>query len=280
MKSMPRTSPNRPGHTGSAHAGSSHTGSTRAGSVRAVPPHPGPAGPARHQNPVPVLRELPSGPPGILVGLDGSDGSLWALDRAFTEAVAHGLPLYVLAAVDPAPAGYPPGMADLTEESANRLIDSMGQVALRALAAVRANHPPMPTVTVHIILGDAVDTLLKASAQHGTLVVGARGNGGFERLLLGSVATAVIHHSACPVLLVPGGTADSNYPGGDPPQPHETQSRRGPEDRPPPVGAQDSNDPGGDPPRPHVTQGGRGPGDRPPPVGAQEYEQADPGSDT
>ena len=252
MKSMPRTSPNRPGHTGSVHAGS----------TRSLPPH---TGPARHQHPVPVLRELPSGPPGILVGLDGSDGSLWALDRAFTEAVAHELPLYVLAAVDPAPAGYPPGMADLTEESADRLIDSMGQVALRALAAVRANHPPMPAVTVHIILGDAVDTLLKASAQHGTLVVGARGNGGFERLLLGSVATAVIHHSACPVLLVPGGTADSNYPG---------------EDRPAPVGAADSDYPGGDPPHPHETQTWRGPEDRPPPVGAEEYEQAGPGSDT
>jgi nucleotide-binding universal stress UspA family protein len=243
MKDMPRTSPTRPGHTGTARTGSAH-----AGTARTVPPHSGPVGPVRHPNPVPVLRELPSGPPGILVGLDGSDGSLWALDRAFTEAVAHDLPLYVLAAVDPAPAGYPPGMADLTEESADRLIDSMGQVALRALDAVRANHPPMPAVTVHIILGDAVDTLLKASARHGTLVVGARGNGGFQRLLLGSVATAVMHHSACPVLLVPGGTVDSDHPGGDPPHLHVTQRWRGPEDRPPPVGT-------------------------------EEYEQADPGSD-
>lgn len=202
MKDMPRTSPTR-------------TGPARTGPIRAVTLHAGAPGPVHHRTAVapatgavPVVRELPSGPPGILVGLDGSDGSLWALDRAFTEAVAHDLPLYVLAAVDPAPAGYPPGMADLAEDSVDRLLESMGQVALRALAAVRANHPPMPSVTVHVVLGDAVDTLLRATAGQRTLVVGARGNGGFERLLLGSVATAVIHHSACPVLLVPGETAE------------------------------------------------------------------------
>jgi nucleotide-binding universal stress UspA family protein len=198
MKGMPRTSPTRTG-----------------GPARNVPPH---AGPAIHRSVVPVLREPPAGPPGVLVGLDGSDGSLWALDRALTEAVAHDLPLYVIAAVDPAPAGYPPGMADLTEDSVDRLLESMGQVALRAVDAVRANQPSQPTVTVHVLLGDAVEALLRASAEHRTLVVGARGNGGFERLLLGSIATAVIHHSACPVLLVPAGTADSNFPGGDPPQ--------------------------------------------------------------
>ena len=241
MKDMPRTSPTR-------------TGPARTGPVRAAPQHAGPAGPAHPGSApaagaVPVVRELPSGPPGILVGLDGSDGSLWALDRAFTEAVAHDLPLYVIAAVDPAPAGYPPGMADLTEDSVDRLLESMGQVALRALDAVRTNHPPMPAVTVHVILGDAVETLLKASAGHPTLVVGARGNGGFDRLLLGSVATAVIHHSACPVLLVPGGTVDSDPPGSDPPYPHETHRRQGP-------------------------------GEATPPVGAEEYEPDAPGSDT
>ncbi len=68
-----------------------------------------------------VLGRPPTGrPAGVLAACDGSDGSLWALDRAMTEAELFGLPLYVLAVVNPAPAGYPPGMAELVQESVER----------------------------------------------------------------------------------------------------------------------------------------------------------------
>jgi nucleotide-binding universal stress UspA family protein len=146
---------------------------------------------------------LPLGPAGVLVGVDGSDGSLWALDRAFAEATAHALPLYVLAAVNPVPGGLTPGMAELVEDSVDRLLEGMHEVVERALATVRARHPDPPPATPHVLLGDPIDLLLTASTAQHTLVVGARGNGGFSRLLLGSVASALVHHSACPVLLVP-----------------------------------------------------------------------------
>ena len=152
-----------------------------------------------------VSRELP--PPGaalgVVVGVDGSDGSMWALDRAVVEAAAHAIPLYVVAAVNPAPTGYTPGMVDLVQESVERLLAGMSEVVTRGIETVLARHPDPPRLSLHIVLGNPVEILLQASGPHHTLVVGTRGNGGFARLLLGSVSTALVHHSTCPVLVVP-----------------------------------------------------------------------------
>ncbi|MFF8770215.1 universal stress protein [Kitasatospora sp. NPDC015120] len=144
-------------------------------------------------------------PPGVLAACDGSDGSLWALDRAMTEAEVHGLPLYVLAVVNPAPAGYPPGMAELVQESVETLVESMADGLRRSVATVQQArpHPCTAEMSVHVVLGNVIEVLLAASARQHTLVLGTRGNGGFTRLLLGSVSSAVVHHAACPVLVVP-----------------------------------------------------------------------------
>jgi nucleotide-binding universal stress UspA family protein len=76
-------------------------------------------------------------------------------------------------------------------------------VVIRGIDTVLARHPDPPRLSLHIVLGNPVETLLMASAPHHTLVVGTRGNGGFARLLLGSVSTALVHHCTCPVLVVP-----------------------------------------------------------------------------
>ncbi|MGW2373501.1 MULTISPECIES: universal stress protein [Kitasatospora] len=153
-----------------------------------------------------VLGRPPSGrPPGVLAACDGSDGSLWALDRAMTEAELFGLPLYVLAVVNPAPAGYPPGMAELVQESVETLVESMADGLRRAVAAVLRQRvrPYAGELSLHVVLGNVIEVLLEASTRQHTLVVGTRGNGGFARLLLGSVSSAAVHHAACPVLVVP-----------------------------------------------------------------------------
>ncbi|HJD84839.1 universal stress protein [Kitasatospora aureofaciens] len=153
-----------------------------------------------------VLGRPPTGrPPGVLAACDGSDGSLWALDRAMTEAELFGLPLYVLAVVNPAPAGYPPGMAELVQESVETLVESMADGLRRAVATVLRQRvrPYAGEMSLHVVLGNVIEVLLEASTRQHTLVVGARGNGGFARLLLGSVSSAAVHHAACPVLVVP-----------------------------------------------------------------------------
>jgi nucleotide-binding universal stress UspA family protein len=63
-------------------------------------------------------------------------------------------------------------------------------------------------VTVRAFSGVAADELINASADAELLVVGARGAGGFARLVMGSVSTQVTHHALCPVVVVPGNRAD------------------------------------------------------------------------
>ncbi|WP_052434124.1 universal stress protein [Streptacidiphilus melanogenes] len=157
--------------------------------------------------PLPVSHELPpaDAEAGVLVGVDGSDGSLWALERALQEAQVHGLPLRVLAAVNPTPSVVTAGLEDVMQDSVDRLLVGMADVVHRGVAAATANVPGVTvTPTLHVVAGDPITLLLGASARQHTLVLGARGNGGFSRLLVGSVASTLLFHALCPVLLVPG----------------------------------------------------------------------------
>ncbi|MEV4560428.1 universal stress protein [Kitasatospora sp. NPDC049285] len=158
---------------------------------------------------LPVRSDPP--PPGaaVLAACDGSDASLWALDRAMSEAEAYRLPLHVLAVVNPSPTGYPPGMAELVQESVERLTESMADGLRRAVATVQAARPRPygGELGLHVVLGNVIDVLLQAATGRHTLVLGTRGNGGFTRLLLGSVSTAAVHHASCPVLVVPAPAA-------------------------------------------------------------------------
>ena len=169
---------------------------------------------AAHPEPadLPVSDRPPDSPPvpGILAAVDGSDGSLWALDRAMTEAELFELPLYVLAVVNPSPGGYTLGVAEIVQGSVEQLLDSMRAGVRRGVVAVQnaRARPYTGLLSLHVVLGNVIETVLACSARHHTLVMGTRGNGGFARLLLGSVSTAAVHHASCPVLIVPGPSAN------------------------------------------------------------------------
>lgn len=75
---------------------------------------------------------------------------------------------------------------EMTQRAAGRLCDA----------------GPAP-VSVHAVNGFVVKELVDASQDEDLVVVGARGGSGFARLLMGSVSSEVVRHSACPVVIVP-----------------------------------------------------------------------------
>ncbi|HEV8627019.1 MAG TPA: universal stress protein [Acidimicrobiia bacterium] len=134
----------------------------------------------------------------IVVGVDGSDQSLAALEWAMTEGRVRGAVVEVVHAFMPdlSEVGLvnDPGTA---RREAEELLRKMAEPALVA-------HPGVQ-VTTRELEGPSARTLLDAAAGADLLVVGSRGRGGFAGLMLGSVSQQCVHHAPCPVVVVPPG---------------------------------------------------------------------------
>lgn len=140
--------------------------------------------------------------PGIVVGVDGSKHSQRSLEWAMKEAVLRQTPLTVLAV-------HPVAISTWTQTPLTYPQDEADEERARAAAQEGADKAAaelgerVPAVTVRSVSGSPAGELIKAGADTDLLVVGARGSGGFTRLLLGSVSAQVTHHAPCPVVVVP-----------------------------------------------------------------------------
>lgn len=139
----------------------------------------------------------------IVVGVDGSSGSLQALRWAADEARLRGAALEVIAAwhypvlaTIPAFGVQPPAEA-LAEEARKGLVDLLEAEGITSASGL--------TVLERVVEGPPAGALVDAAADADLLVVGSRGRGGFSGLLLGSVSQAVVSHARCPVVVVPTG---------------------------------------------------------------------------
>jgi nucleotide-binding universal stress UspA family protein len=139
---------------------------------------------------------------GIIVGIDGSNHSQHALEWAVREAAVRRVPLTVIA-VYRTTAGYwggPVAYPQDIELSADTRKDAEDATD-KALASVGGPRPA--SVTVRAVCGIPAEELVRAGEDAEMIVVGSRGNGGFSRLLLGSVSSQVVHHAHCPVVVIP-----------------------------------------------------------------------------
>ncbi|MFF0146609.1 nucleotide-binding universal stress UspA family protein [Amycolatopsis sulphurea] len=154
--------------------------------------------------PVVVVRgRMPDDPPPaagpVVAGLDGSADSDDALGFACAEAVSRH---EVLLAVHTWNEQW---HADGSARGANRVPGEVAAAECRRvedqLAPWREKFPQL-RIDVRAGPGRPVRTLLKFGEDAQLVVVGSRGRGGFDGMLLGSTSQALLVHSACPVAVV------------------------------------------------------------------------------
>lgn len=141
----------------------------------------------------------------ILCAIDFSDESRHALDHAIVlakwyDAAITGVYVYgplVPAIPDASGLAYP-GFPVFTEGDKKDLEQQL-ESFLREAQAVGVSR------NVRVVSGRPADGILDAAKATGTdmIVMGTHGVGGFQRLIIGSVAERVLRRAACPVMTVP-----------------------------------------------------------------------------
>jgi nucleotide-binding universal stress UspA family protein len=151
---------------------------------------------ARHARcPVVVVRQPHgAGARRVVVGVDGSEGSRKALELACSHASATGAPVTLLHGFGRH--GRPRASAEVA-----RTLEAAERMLAEAAAGAGAAHPGL-SLEPEAVPVPAARALVDASMQAALVVVGSRGRGAFEELLLGSVAQEVLHTAHCPVAVV------------------------------------------------------------------------------
>jgi nucleotide-binding universal stress UspA family protein len=140
---------------------------------------------------------------GIVVGMDGSLHARHALDWAMREAAMRHVALTVLAV---SPAMVSPWTGNtMTMPNDAQTVRQVREAAREAIAksASEIGEAQPASVAVTAFSGLPAQALIEASRSADLIVIGSRGTGGFDSLRLGSISNQVVHHGACPVVIVP-----------------------------------------------------------------------------
>jgi nucleotide-binding universal stress UspA family protein len=159
-----------------------------------------------HRSHVPVIvvpakpvAEIGPGMHKIVVGVDGSPGSLHALEWAYSEALLTGAEL---TAVHGWIYPYDGGRTSVSEPRTQMQLDAMEELksSLESLGLRLTSG----SVHVHakLVERSPAEALLEESQDADLVVVGSRGRGALRASLLGSVSRTVAQHTPCPVVII------------------------------------------------------------------------------
>ncbi len=144
----------------------------------------------------------------VIVGFDGSDHAVRALDHATDEAARRGTALEIIC-------GWPWGKHPLpdygvTDDTGKLLYSSARRMMDTATERVRARAAQV-AVSEFLTTESAARALLRCGRDAALTVVGTRGRGGFAGLLLGSVSLRVAAHCTTPLMVVRGENGDGHH---------------------------------------------------------------------
>lgn len=135
--------------------------------------------------------------PVIVVGIDGSAASGQALQWAAKQAqYSAGEVHAVIGWQPPSSYGY---YFDYSDDDAAA---DARKTLEKTVTDVLGERPSVP-VTLRVVKGRPERVLVEASRSADLLVVGSRGRGEFEGMVLGSVSRYCVQHASCPVLVFP-----------------------------------------------------------------------------
>jgi nucleotide-binding universal stress UspA family protein len=144
----------------------------------------------------------------IVVGIDGSDNSIAALEWALTFA-QPGSRVEALSVWDTSPITvgtdqyFFPEATDLAEQRFDHLVD---RVVADHPNTSRGENATNVTVEHHFVAGMPRRVLSERSRSTDLLVLGARGHGAIGAALMGSVSTWTLHHANTTTVIVPART--------------------------------------------------------------------------
>jgi len=142
-------------------------------------------------------------PKAIIVGVDGSETSMRAAGIATDVARSLQGKLLLVTVVRPPEGWWGIGGAPPSPEALSAaLVEGQQQVLRETEEGLDLNGVDYETVEE---LGDPTSRLIAVAEEReaGLIVIGKRGAGLAERVMLGSVADRLCHHSPVPVMVVP-----------------------------------------------------------------------------
>ncbi|MBC8751133.1 MULTISPECIES: universal stress protein [Paraburkholderia] len=143
----------------------------------------------------------------ILLAIDGSEGSIRALDQALGVATLAHANLHAVYIVHPWHMSQYAGYYD--PEDLRKVLREDAKVALETARAAMAKGGVAGTteiVETESAADDIASCLQRCAQRHdaGLVAMGTHGRRGMSRAVLGSVAEQFLRMSTCPVLLVRG----------------------------------------------------------------------------